>query len=445
MQSKQATFTPDEIHAIFQLQVDHQWQVKSSDAAQRIATLKRLKAAIEAHEKEVKDALYSDLRKAGDNGMLEILMCYTDIDDAVENLADWMAPVDIETSAQFPDARGSLHYEARGVVLLFGPWNFPFCLVFQPLVAIIAAGNCALVKPNEMAPNVSRVTAKIIRETFEPRQIAVLEGGVELANNLLELPVNHIFFTGSPAVGKIVMGAAAKHLASVTLELGGKNPVIIDRSADIADAAAKIAAARNMNSGQVCLCPENIWVAEEQAQEFISAAAQTFETLFYEQGELNKDACGKIIDQRNLERVQGYLDDARARGATVVCGGEIDPQGRSVQPTVLANVPKDAAILSEEVFGPVLCVFVYEELDEAIAAIQSQPKPLALYLFTGKEDVVDHVLQRTSSGGVTVNNCILHCLEYHLPFGGINNSGMGRYHGVHGFRELSHERAVLHT
>ena len=431
------------VSRVFDLQLEHQWQVKRSSAEERIATLKRLKSAIQAREAEIKKALHADLRKNNTAAGLEISLTYTDIDDAVENLTEWMKPVKIETSAQFADNTAWLSYEARGIVLLFGPWNFPFNLIFQPLVPIIAAGNCTIVKPNEMAPETSKITAQIIREVFEPAEGAVFEGGIDLANQLLELPVNHIFFTGSPAVGKIVMGAAAKHLASVTLELGGKNPVIVDRTADITDAATKIAAVRNMNSGQVCLCPEEIWVAEEQKDEFLVVAEATYQAMFYRDGELDTEELGKIVDLRNFERVKGYIDDAREQGATVVCGGDTDEAGLSIHPTLLTDVPAQSRIRSEETFGPILSVFTYKHIDEVVSAIQKQPKPLALYLFTQSDEFVQDMLQRTSSGGVTVNDCVMHALEHHLPFGGVNSSGIGRYHGIHGFKELSHERAVL--
>jgi aldehyde dehydrogenase (NAD+) len=428
---------------VFDLQLEHQWQVKRSSAEERIATLNRLKSAIRARETDIKNALHSDLRKSDSAAGLEISLTYTDIDDAIDNLTEWMQPVKIETSAQFAGASAWLSYEARGIVLLFGPWNFPFNLVFQPLVPIIAAGNCAIVKPNEMAPETSKVTTQIIRDVFEPAEVAVFEGGIALANQLLELPVHHIFFTGSPAVGKIVMAAAAKHLASVTLELGGKNPVIVDRTADITDAATKIAAIRNMNSGQVCLCPEEIWVAEEHKDEFLAVAEATYQAMFYQDGALNTEEQGKIVDLRNFERVKGYIDDAREKGATVVCGGETDQEGLSIHPTLLTDVPAQSRIRSEETFGPILSVFTYKHIDEVVDAIQKQPKPLALYLFTQSDEFVQDMLQRTSSGGVTVNDCAMHAMEHHLPFGGVNNSGIGRYHGIHGFKELSHERAVL--
>ena len=432
-----------DINRIFELQSSHQWVLKRSSAAERIARLQRLREVLETHEQEIRDALYTDLRKSGEAAQAEIDGNYGDIDDAIANLAIWMQPAEVPSSPGMEATRAELTYEARGIVLLFGPWNFPFCLVFQPLVAIIAAGNSALVKPNEMAPNVSKVTAAVIREAFEEQEVAVFEGGVDLANQLLELPVNHVFFTGSPAVGKIVMAAAAKHLASVTLELGGKNPVVVDRTANIQETAAKVATWRNMNNGQVCLCPENVWVPQEHRDEFIATVSGTYQATFYQDGNLNAEATGKIIDERNLQRVKGYIDDAREKGATVVCGGEVENQ--TVHPTLLTDVPADALILSEEVFGPILTIFTYSELDEVVGALQKQPKPLAMYLFSEDEKFVERVLQETSSGGVTVNDCILHYAERNLPFGGVNTSGTGRYHGVHGFRELSHERAVLRT
>ncbi len=446
MNAPAKTVSRTELERVFQLQSQQQWVVRKRSVAERIAVLQKMRAAIEFHEADVKAALYADLRKGDGSAQGELDGCYADIDMAVAHLEEWMAPEEVETNAgQDAADRARIVHEARGVVLLFGPWNFPFTLVFQPLVPIIAAGNVALVKPNEMAPHVSAVIAKIIQETFDEAEIAVFEGGVELANDLLTLPVDHIFFTGSPAVGKVVMAAAANHLASVTLELGGKNPVIVGRDADLADAAGKVAYMRNINSGQVCLCPENIYVPEELVDEFVAIAQGTFQAMFYENGELNVEAAGKIIDERNLQRIRGYLEDAKAKGAQVHCGGEVIEETLSVHPTIFTNVPDDAAILGEETFGPILSVFPYKDVEEVYAALHKQPKPLALYVFSTDEAFIDDVLANSTSGGVTVNSCLMHVAEHHLPFGGVNNSGMGSYHGIHGFRELSHQRAVLYT
>ena len=437
--------TKDDLTAAFANLSANQWTIRKTTAMQRIEKLTKLRAAIQSNEEAIKAALYADLQRLGDNADFELNICYGDIDDAVANLEEWMSEVPVAVSGAVPDSKAKIIYEPKGVVLLFGAWNFPFSLLMQPLIAIVAAGNCAMVKPNEMSPNTSAISTSIIKSVFSPDEVAVFEGDVALANEMLELPFDHIFFTGSPAVGKVVMTAAAKHLASVTLELGGKNPVIIDRDADIQDAAGKIAFLRNMNSGQVCLCPENIWVHEDKKDEFVAVAQATFQAMFYQDDKLNADATGKIIDARNLARIKGYLDDAKDKGAQVVCGGEVNEDSNTVHPTILCNVPGNANILSEEVFGPILSVFTYKDVSEVYQALSKQPKPLALYVFSANDEFVDDVLANTASGGVTVNSCIMHAAEHNLPFGGVGNSGIGRYHSIHGFKELSHERSVLFT
>lgn len=437
--------TKDDLTAAFANLSANQWTIRKTTATQRIEKLTKLRAAIQSNEEAIKAALYADLQRLGDNADFELNICYGDIDDAVANLEEWMSEVPVAVSGAVPDSKAKIIYEPKGVVLLFGAWNFPFSLLMQPLIAIVAAGNCAMVKPNEMSPNTSAISTSIIKSVFSPDEVAVFEGDVALANEMLELPFDHIFFTGSPAVGKVVMTAAAKHLASVTLELGGKNPVIIDRDADIQDAAGKIAFLRNMNSGQVCLCPENIWVHEDKKDEFVAVAQATFQAMFYQDDKLNADATGKIIDARNLGRIKGYLDDAKDKGAEVICGGDVNEDSNTVHPTILCNVPGNANILSEEVFGPILSVFTYKDVSEVYQALSKQPKPLALYVFSTNDEFVDDVLANTASGGVTVNSCIMHAAEHNLPFGGVGNSGIGRYHSIHGFKELSHERSVLFT
>lgn len=433
-----------EIQRLFAAQSAQQWHTRQSTAATRCARLQALKETLQRSEDAVCAALYADLRKPRRAAKNDLHICYAELDQAIAELAQWMQPRTVPTSPLFAAGRAQVVAEARGIVLLFGPWNFPFHLVIQPLVAIIAAGNCAIVKPNELAPATSRLLAELLRATFDEAEVAVVEGGVDLAEDLLALPFNHIFFTGSPAVGKHIMRAAANHLASVTLELGGKNPVVLDRSADIAAAATKIALYRVMNCGQLCLCPENIWVPAEHRAEFMAVVQAVWARSFYQDGQLNGDATGKLIDARNFARVTGYIDDAVSKGATLVCGGGSDADARTLEPTLLTDLPAHARIVQEEVFGPILSVFGYTELDEVIAHLQQQPKPLALYLFSREQAFIDRMLRSTASGGVTVNDCIMHCVEHNLPFGGVNHSGMGRYHGEHGFRELSHERAVLY-
>jgi len=434
---------PTDVERIFALQAKHKWQVKQSSAAERKAKLKRLRDIVQRDAELVQQALYQDLRKPAAEGAGEVSSVITDIDDALAHLDEWMAPDEITPAAHFPGAKARVTYEARGVCLLFGPWNFPFQLLLEPLVPIIAAGNCAIVKPNEVAPETSKISTRIIREAFAERDVAVVEGGIELAQLLLLLPFDHIFFTGSPKVGRSVMGAAAKHLASVTLELGGKCPVVIDRDADLAAVAATIVAARCYNAGQVCLCPDIAWIPAQLKGDFLAHLRKCIETTYYAGGALDKTAFGKIVDARNFERVKGYLDDALGKGATLVIGGETESADRTIHPTVLTDVPFDATLMNEEIFGPILAVASYSNVSDVYEFTQRLGKPLAMYIFSNREEFINGLLQNTSSGGVTVNGWALHWFEPQLPFGGVNESGHGAYHGVHGFRELSHERSVF--
>ena len=430
------------IQSVFEAQSHQKWINKASGSTHRIDQLQRLKQEIQSREQDVIQALHADLRRDAETAEAELLIIYGEIEHCVEGLASWMASIEVDPTP-LADSRARIITEARGIVLLFSPWNFPFALLFAPLVSIIAAGNCAMIKPNELAPNISKLSAEIISDIFDEKDVAVFEGGVALANEMLDLPIDHVFFTGSPAVGKIIMAAAAKHLASVTLELGGKNPVIIDRTADLKDAAEKIAVMRNINHGQVCLCPENIWVPEEMALEFITKVQDTFQTLYYKDGKLNPEANGKMIDERNFQRVKSYIDDAREKGANIVFGGQADTLLQSIHPTIMTDVPTNAKIMEEETFAPILNIFTYNHVDEAVLSIQQQPKPLALYIFSKDDDFIEKILSKTSSGGVTVNDCAMHFNVPALPFGGVNGSGIGSYHGKHGFTELSHQRSVL--
>lgn len=433
-----------DIQRVFNLQRAYQYTAKTSTAAQRKEKLLRFRAAILANEEGICAAMYADLRRPRAMALTaEMNSIVGAIDDAVAHLDQWMQPVDVDPAPGLT-GKSQIRYEARGQVLVLGPWNFPIGLVLTPIVPAIAAGNVVIAKPNEMSPQSSAISAKIIREAFDERDVAVFEGGIETANELLALPFNHVFFTGSPAVGRVVMAAAAKHLASVTLELGGKNPVVIDAGTDLAAAAGKIAVVRGLNSGQLCLCPDNVWVHRSVYEDFLKIVGATFEKMFFVDGKVNGDALGKIIDARNFARVTGYIEDARERGAIIAFGGGNDPEQRLVEPTVLTDVPLDARVMQDEIFGPILPVLPFDELDEVLAYLHSRGKPLAAYIFSNNEKFIERFIGETSSGGVTVNDILTHATEASgLPFGGVNDSGIGVYHGEFGFRELSHARAVF--
>jgi aldehyde dehydrogenase (NAD+) len=434
----------EEARRIFDLQREHRWITKQTTALERKTILERLRAEVLSSIDEVIDALHADLGRPRGLSKAEIGAVVQDIDDALADLDEWMAPTPVTPRALFgPGARAEIRYEGRGVVLLFGPWNFPFGLVFEPLVPIIAAGNTCIVKPNELAPATSAVTARIIRAVFDDKHVAVLEGGVDLANALLDLPVDHIFFTGSPAVGRIVMSKAAAHLASVTLELGGKCPAVVDATADLPKAVQNIAGGKHQNAGQICLSPDHVWVHEDVRDEFIDGYLRWVSANLRDGDQVDAQRLGRLINQQNFDRVRGYVQDAVRQGAISIPVAQGSPDDLVVAPTVLTGVDMNAAVMQEEIFGPIMPVLTYREIPTVVDAMRQNGKPLAMYIFSQDDAVVEKLLAETSSGGVTVNGWALHSTDTGLPFGGVGSSGIGRYHGVHGFRELSHARSVF--
>jgi aldehyde dehydrogenase (NAD+) len=435
--------TAADIQRIFDLQQSHQWEVKASTAAQRKEKLKKLQAAVQAHADEIIAAVRQDTRKPeGEVKVTEVLGVVGNIQRNIDNLDEWMKPVEVVPSQNQND-KARIAYEARGVCLILGPWNFPLGLTFGPLAAAIAAGNCCMVKLTDLCPATAKVAAKIIRTAFDEKEVALFEGGVDVATALLELPFNHIFFTGSPRVGKIVMAAAARHLTSVTLELGGKSPVIVDEGADVKKVAADLAAAKQFNGGQACISPDYVFVKESQKQALIDEfQARVKQNLYDDDGGIRKESIAQIVNEQNFMRVKKLFDDAIAKGAKVAAGGKLESSDRTIHPTLLIDVTPDMQILQDEIFAPVVPLVTYENLDEVIGHITRGGKPLALYIYSKNQDSIDKVLSRTSSGGVTINGFFSHYLENRLPFGGVNQSGMGSYHGVFGFKAFSHERAI---
>lgn len=432
-----------DLQRVFALQQAQQWITKRTTAEQRKEKLRRLKSAVEAHADEIVAAVKQDTRKPENEiRVTELLNVTANIERNINNLDEWMKPVEVSPSQSGND-KARIVYEARGVCLILGPWNFPLGLVMGPLAAAIAAGNCCIVKLTDLCPATARVAAKIVREAFEEKEVALFEGGVEVASALLELPFNHIFFTGSTRVGKLVMAAAAKHLATVTLELGGKSPVIVDEDADAKKVGADLAAAKQFNGGQACISPDYVFVKETQKNALIEEfRAKVRQNLYREDGSIKKESIAQIVNPQNFARIKRLFDDALSKGAKVAVGGTLEESDRTVHPTLLTDVSPDMLIMQEEIFGPVVPVLTYKSIDEVIDYISSRPKPLALYLYSHNQGSIDRVLNGTSSGGVTINGFFSHYLENRLPFGGVNQSGMGSYHGVFGFKAFSHERAV---
>ena len=341
-----------------------------------------------------------------------------------------MKPRRVRAPLALLGSRSRVMVEPKGVVLIISPWNFPVNLTFGPLVSAIAAGNCVILKPSEMTPHTSACMKRIVADVFDESEVAVIEGDATVAEALLERRFDHIFFTGSPAVGKIVMKAAAEHLTSVTLELGGKSPVIVDRTANLDEAARKIAWGKFLNSGQICIAPDYLLVDDAVHAEFIPKLRDAIHA-----------ETGWLVNDRHASRIKRLFDGAVARGAQVVAGGSFDD--RKVAPTVLDNVASDAPIMQEEIFGPLLPVIRYKSLDDALRVINEREKPLVLYLFSRSRAVIRDVLRGTRAGGTAINDTLVQFYQHNLPFGGVGNSGMGKAHGFYGFEAFSNARGVL--
>jgi aldehyde dehydrogenase (NAD+) len=413
--------------------------------AVRRTKLDALAAAIGRRRRDVLAALKADLGKAPEEAEFsELIPTLHELRCARRNLRAWMRPERVPTPRKLLGASSEIVREPKGVVLVLAPWNYPFYLMLVPLVGALAAGNRAILRPSEKAPHTAAVLAAIVREAFAPEDVALVEGEVDTAERLLQLPFDHIFFTGSTKVGKIVMRAAAEHLASVTLELGGKSPALVCADADLELAAARIAWGKFLNAGQTCVAPDYVLVPELQAKPVAAALVAAVEKMYgkTEDERARSGDFGRIVDAAAFDRLEKLLDRTVAGGARMLIGGRRDRTRRYLAPTILTDVTFDSPIMSEEIFGPILPVLTYRSLDDALAHINVRPKPLALYAF-GSKEVTAEIVRRTSAGGTAINDVVVQLVNENLPFGGIGESGTGNYHGVFGFRTFSHERAVL--
>ncbi|TGL25944.1 aldehyde dehydrogenase family protein [Leptospira yanagawae] len=442
------SFTPKDIDRIFNAQKKKSLELRLTNYKTRIQKLKKLKDVVLKYQTEIQKALHADFRKsAGEVDITEILPTIAEINDAIRHVKHWMRPKNVLTPPTLLGATSRIVYEPKGVCLVIAPWNYPFHLAIAPLAAAIAAGNTVMLKPSEFTPNTANVINLMLGEIFSEDEVAVFEGDVTVATALLDVPFDHIFFTGSTPVGKIVMAAAAKNLTTVTLELGGKSPSIIAEDADLKVAAERIMWGKFLNAGQTCVAPDYLLIPESKVEEFVKHAKDTTESFFKSKPEnftASTDFC-RIVNAKNFSRVSSYIDDAVKKGAKIAYGGELRSSDNFIAPTILTNVSLDAKIMEDEIFGPLLPIVTYKSLDEAIHIINEKPKPLALYIFTKKRSTSKYVLRRTSSGGAVINDVILHLVNPNLPFGGVNHSGHGSYHGVFGFKTFSHERSVLQT
>ena len=437
---------PAEIRRVFDAQQATALAWRESTIAERIARLKRLREAMLARREDFYAAFQKDYHKpAPEVEGTEFMPVLDEIRHAIAHLKKWAQPRRVMPTMTTMGTSAWIEVQPRGRTLIVAPWNFPLNLCFGPLVSALAAGNTAILKPSEMTPAVSAVMAEVIAQTFKAEEVALFEGSLPTSQVLLELPFDHIFFTGSPAVGKVVMAAAAKHLTSVTLELGGKSPVIVDETADVKASAETLLWGKFTNCGQICVAPDHLYVHEAIKDKFIAACREVIAQRFGttpEAQRANKDFT-HVINQRHTQRIAGLLQDAKDKGAKVLIGGDVDVPSCYIAPTLITDVPASASIMEEEIFGPVLPIIGYRDIDQVVRAINAAPKPLALYIFSRNKLRTRELIQRTSSGGVAINHCVLHYAHGNLPFGGVNNSGIGNAHGEFGFKAFSHERAVL--
>ncbi|MGB1230601.1 MAG: aldehyde dehydrogenase family protein [Winogradskyella sp.] len=431
-------------NSLFNTQKANQFKVGNSTYSDRIKKLNKLKKAIEVtYRAAIQNALYKDLSKPKVEAELsEVYQIIGDIKFAKQHLYKWMRKQRVATPLAMLGASSYYKYEPKGVCLIISPWNFPFNLTFGPLISAIAAGNTAIIKPSEMTPNSSALMAKIIADVFTEDEVALVQGEVETATELLKLPFNHIFFTGSPNVGKIVMQAASKHLASVTLELGGKSPTIVDKTANIDKAAKKIMWGKCLNAGQICVAPDYVLIDETIKVEFIKACKKWM-THFFTAHPKQSKSYGRIVTPRHFERLNSHLENAKHLDAKIEIGGEIDASETYIAPTLISNLKANATVLQDEIFGPILPIVTYKTLNEAIDYINAKERPLALYIYSKSKTNTNKIIKNTRAGGTCINNNVIHFANHNLPFGGTNTSGIGESHGFFGFEAFSNKRAVV--
>jgi aldehyde dehydrogenase (NAD+) len=404
----------------------------------RVAQLNKLLGLIQEHDQLILDAVHADLRKPAIEAYgSEVLGAFSEIKYVLKHLKAWMKPQKVGTPINLFPSSSYIYTEPLGVVLIIAPWNYPFALTIQPLIGAIAAGNCTILKPSEHAPHTSSAIAKIINNNFDPNFITAIEGGIETNQALLAEKFDHIFFTGGTAIGKIVMEAAAKHLTPVTLELGGKSPCIVDSTSNLDITAKRIIWGKFYNAGQTCVAPDYLLVQKDIKPLLIEKLVAYVKTFFGENPQQSPDF-GRIVNERQFDRLVNLLDEGK-----ILIGGNSDKCDRYIAPTLIDQVSPNSKIMAEEVFGPILPILEYDQLSDAIAFINAQPKPLALYFFSRNKQSQERILQETSYGGGCFNDMILHLGNPELPFGGVGHSGMGSYHGKASFDIFSHRKSVL--
>lgn len=431
----------EDIEIIFKKQKKFFSTGKTIDIKYRIQNLKKLKNIIKDNEDKILEALKKDLGKSGFEAYAtEIGIVYNDINFHIKNIRKWAKSEKRKSPIIYYPSKSYVYKEPYGVTLIIGPFNYPFQLVISPLIGAISAGNTAIIKPSENTKNISLLLEKIINENFNESYLKVVNplGGKEVVSTLLDLPFDYIFFTGSVKVGKIVLERSAKHLTPVTLELGGKSPCIVDEEAKLNLAAKRIVWGKFLNAGQTCVAPDYLCVHKSVAEKLLKLMVDEIHKQFGDNIRLSEDY-PRIVNKSSLERLMSYLMDGK-----IYFGGNIDKDDLYMEPTIITKPKLESPLMTDEIFGPVLPVLVYEDLSKVVEFINNREKPLALYYFSENKKKIKYILRATVSGGVTINDTIIHVANSNLPFGGVGNSGVGKYHGRESFETFTHNRAVMH-
>jgi len=404
--------------------------------------LQKLAELIKQYQDRILQAVYADLRKPAIEGFgSEVLVTQAEIKYILKHLSQWVKPRKVGTPLNLFPSSSFIYPEPLGVVLIIAPWNYPFALTIQPLLGAIAAGNCAILKPSEHTPHTAELICEMINTNFDPRYVVAISGGAETSKALLAQKFDHIFFTGGTVIGKLVMQAAAQHLTPVTLELGGKSPCIVDRNCDLTVSAKRIIWGKFYNAGQTCVAPDYLLVDQAVKDALLPKLIACVQEFFGEEPQASSDY-GRIVNHRQFERLLHLLEHARTDGKILV-GGKYDHADKFIAPTLVTDIGWEHPLMAEEIFGPILPIIFYDSLEEAIALVNAQPKPLALYFFSSDRQKQDLVLQKTSFGGGCINDTIMHLGNPELPFGGVGQSGIGRYHGKASFDTFTNYKSVL--
>ncbi|MFT4644437.1 MAG: aldehyde dehydrogenase (NAD+) [Planctomycetota bacterium] len=436
----------ERILSIFENQKQNLKSLKSSSIKERKKKLVSLKKAIFSHRAHLQKAIYLDFKKPNvETDISEIYPVIVELKHTISQISYWAQDMEVETPITLLGSSSFVKYEPKGNTLIITPWNYPIFLSLSPIISAISAGNAVILKPSEFTPYTNIALKNLLLDVFKENEVAVIEGDYTVSGELLKLKFNHIHFTGSPAVGKVIMRAAADHLSSCTLELGGKSPSIVDETANLKEAATKIVWGKYLNEGQTCIAPDYILIHESVKEKFIALVKAEIENKYGDTDlkRIESNNLCRIINDKNYDRLKTLIKNTKSNNGKIEYGATFDDNERYISPTIISDVSLEDDIMNEEIFGPIMPIVSFKKMEEAIDLINSKEKPLALYIFSKKKKNINQVLNETSSGGVCINEVLLHITNPNLPFGGVNNSGIGKSHGKWGFIDFSNEKAVL--